>query len=73
MKSIVLLLTAILAFSICSVKSQFPGQDNRSPAILLQQMKANNDVLINRQDATIKTLKGMQETSRQIKIYSKRA
>ena len=73
MKSIVLLLTAILAFSICSVKSQFPSQDYRAPAILLQQMKENNNALIDRQKATIKTLEGMQEMSRQIKIYSKRA
>ncbi len=73
MKSTVLILTAVLAFSICSVKSQFPSQNLQSPANILQQMKANNDALIDRQNATIKTLDGMQEMSRQIKIYSKRA
>ena len=73
MKSFVLLLISVLAFSICSVKSQFPNQKIQSPTNMLQEIKANNDVLIDRQKAAIRTLDGMQEMSRQIKIFSKRA
>ncbi len=72
MKSTTLLLTTVLALSICSVKSQFPGQ-MQSPEKILRQIKATNDALIDRQEATIKTIEGMQDLSRQIKIYSKRA
>ena len=68
-----LLVAGVLVFSASGLKSQFPGQAGSSPVDALRAMKAINADTLEKQEATLKMLDAMQETSRQIKIFAKRA